>query len=166
MTLKAGQAFHVYPSQQQTFVRYDRGTPMACDMIEFDTTGCWDVSQYGWVAPADCVVQFYAEILWQTPPNGAYTCAVICLNPAVPPPPVGDPTGEVAGALDTVMNWAPGGQACNQGTMAMRVLKLKKDDVVKIMPCINSGGTLCNSVGQAGYSDCTFFEGVVLSVDC
>ena len=165
MSVIPGQAFHVYPSTQQVFAPYDRGTPMACDQIEFEQTGAWDPVQYGWVAPEACTVEFYGEILWYAPADGAYTCAVIAKNPQVPPPPAGTPTGETAGALDTVMRWPPGASAgVNQGTMVRRILHLAVGDVVKLMPCINTGGTLTNSVGANGYSDCNFFEGTVLSI--
>ena len=162
--MKPGNAFHAYPTQQQKIVPYDRGTPLACDAVEFDETGCFDIAQYGFVAPGPCTVAFYGEILWQAPPDSGFSCAVIAKNPQAGLPP-GTPTGEMAGGLDTVFYSPADTGHPNQGTQVRRILQLQAGDVVKLMPMLNCGGTLASATGGAnGASDCNFFEGIVLSV--
>lgn len=157
-------SFHVYPSKVQSFAAYDRSTPLACDTIEFDTTGCFNVSPtnpdgstgYCFVAAGPCIVQFQAQVLWANPVNTADITLLITKN--VLPPPGGQKGGEIAGTDYAV---SPGSQVYSG--QVFRTLQLVAGDKVWCIPCINSGGTLTTAVGgMNGTNNCNYFEGTIV----
>ncbi len=154
---RAMGSFHVYPSAVQSFAPYDRSQPLACDVVEFDTTGGFDPVNHCFVAQHDCIMEFHATILWHAPPQNAFLVLLLTKNTL--PPPGGSPGGEVCG--DDVVATQPGNT--NIACRITRKLALKAGDKVWAVPCINSGGSVTNAVAGNGANTCNYFEGHEIS---
>lgn len=154
-------SFHAYPSRVQTFLPYSRMTPLACDKLEWDTTGAFNTSDYCFVAPYDCIVSFYANVLWSNPPNQAALTLLFIKN-NLPTAPDGSYGGEIAGNdIGQVFNPA-GSSGGMWSSQISRLLKLCEGDRVWAVPCINCGGKITNAIGGNGNNTVNYFEGVIL----
>lgn len=156
--------FHAFPSMPQSFVAYDRSTPLACDTIEFDTTGCFNVGPtnpdgspgHCFVANAYMIVDFRAQVLWSNPTNTADLTLLITKN--VLPPPGGEKGGEIGG---TDVFATPG--AGVYSSQVFRILQLFPGDKVWCVPCINCAGQLTPAMGGLnGTNNCNYFEGTIV----
>ena len=166
--LVQGTSFVVYPSTPQTIAAGSRTEPLHCDLVEFDTTGCfipWVSGHYNtgcFLAPVACVVQFHANILFQSPKDGAEASVWFMKN--VLPPPDGTVGGEIAG--DDVSVSQPANYpnvAYNISAMVTRLLKLAPGDRVWAVPGLNGGGPLTGSVGSR-HATVNYFQGTVVQV--
>ena len=163
--LAEGDAFSVFPSQPQTVVSYSRCEPLHCDMVEFDTSGCfvpWVEGNYRtgcFVAPVPCIVEFHANILFGSPPNGAEQAVWFMKN--VLPTVIGEIGGEHGG--DDVPVCQPANVAYNVSTRLTRMLKLAAGDRVWCVPGINTGAALTGAK-NSGQLIVNYFQGKVIKV--
>ena len=163
-----GKSFHAYPSAPQTIAVYSRNEPLHCNVVEFDTTGCfvpWVPGNYAtgcFVAPAPCIVEFHANILIQgPPPNGA--CINVWFMKNTLPTVVGTVGGEIAGD-DCPVYQPPNGTLFNMSTRLTRKLSLLAGEKVWCVPGINCGGQLTNAIGGNGNNAVNYFEGHILEL--
>ncbi len=156
-----GLSFHTYPSVAQYVdgppTPYSRATPLACDTLEWDTTGCFDTVNHCFTATAAMIVRFNAVVLFQTPAVGQQ-CNVWFMKNVLPPPD-GSIGGEICG--DDVTVFQPS-SAFNVTARISRLIKLNAGDRVWCVPGCNGGGQLTNAVAGNGYYTCNYFEGEII----
>lgn len=141
-----GKSFHAYPSRVLSYLPYDRRIPLACDTLEWDTTGLFDIRNHCFVPD-----------VWQAPPLGAQIATLFFRG--VLPTVIGATDGEDEG--NDINAYQSGSQ--NIGDFASRTMKLAAGEKVWCVPCIACGGTLTNALGGAsGFNTVNWFEGEIL----
>lgn len=163
-----GKSFHAYPSVAQYIDSppnlYSRSVPLACDTLEWDTTGCFDLINHCFVANVAMIVDFHAMVLWDTPNLGASVNVWLFKN--VLPPPDGSTNGEMCG--DDVVVFQPGGFGgtppgvkMNTTARISRRMKLAAGDKVWAVPGCAGGGQLTNAC-NGGENTVNYFEGEII----
>jgi hypothetical protein len=153
-------SFRAYCSTPQSFAQYDRSVPLQADVVCWDKTcGGYDSQQYCFVAPYDCIVQFYCNILWYRPQDKTNTSLLFFKNTL--PQPGGDNTGEISGE-DRVMfqPFAENGAYYNLSNELMDIFSLMKGDKIWPVPCTNGVG---QHLAQTTIGHVNYFTGVILS---
>lgn len=162
------KSFHVYPSVAQYVDGapnpYSRAVPLACDTLEWDTTGCFDVINHCFVANADMIVSFHAMVLFVVPNLGSGINVWLMKNTL--PAPDGSNTGEMCGDDVVVFqpggfNGTPAGVKLNTTARISRLMKLNCSDKVWAVPGCAGGGQLANAC-NGGANTVNYFEGIIL----
>ena len=157
-----GLSFHAYPSVAQYINAppnpYSRATPLACDVLEWDTTGCFDTTNHCFVANAAMIVRFNAVVLFIIPVVGQQINVWFMKNTL--PPPDGSIGGEMGGDDMTVFQ-SPSANF-NLTTRITRQMQLAAGDKVWCVPGCNGGGQLANAVAANGNNTCNYFEGEII----
>jgi len=172
-----GASFHAYPSVAQYVDAppsiYSRAVPLACDVLEWDTTGCFDVANHRFVANAPMVVSFHAMVLFLGAKIGQSVNVWLMKN-ALPPPDGstgfwqdGQWAGEYCG--DDVPVFQPGGfGSCPVGVnfpitaRVHRLMRLGLNDCVYAVPGAAGGCQLANAVN--GANTVCYFEGEIIEL--
>lgn len=157
-----GLSFHAYPSVAQYVDGppnpYSRATPLSCDMLEWDTTGCFDTVNFCFTANAAMVVRFHGTVLFLSPNIGAQANVWFMKN--ILPPPDGSVGGEMCG--DDVTVYQPAPTLYNLTARTTRLMKLDIGDRIWCVPGCNGGAQLANAVAVNGNNTCNYFEGEII----
>lgn len=155
-------SFHVYPSGAgKHYNAYDHSQPLACDTAEFDFTGAFDFVNHCFVAPCDCVVKFYAQILWDKPISGAAVTLLFMKN--VLGTAAGGVGGENSGIDDIVYQSVV---PLVKSVQNSRIMSLLAGDKVWAVPVVGaSGGASLTgaATGSPPVNTCNYFEGEIIS---
>jgi hypothetical protein len=175
--VRPGKSFRAYPSNAMIDLNngwppYVRNKQLPCDVISgsdaWDTTGCFVPFQYpnsgtgGWRAPqARGIIALQANILWLTPPDGAFV-NLWFMNGLTADP---EDTSCELGGEDLTVHQDDNGISGNVSVSYSRLVMFNPGDMLYAVPgCqIAPYGLLTGSV-SGRYATVNYFSGEVLEI--
>lgn len=174
--VRSGKSFRAYASNAMIDLNngwqpYARNKQLPCDVISggdaWDTTGCFVPFQYpnsgsgGWHAPCRGIIRLTANILWLTPPDGAFVNLWFMNGLAADP----EDTSHELGGFDLTVHQDDDGIRGNISVSYERLVLFSPGDVLYAVPgCQIAPYGLLTGTVNGRYATVNFFSGEILEI--